>query len=221
MARVPRHARLRDRVRELVQRKVRFWTFGHDVIFWGDSRQRVELKGPAWATFKAVHVPGVEPTPVQFGRYSGMHATVTIITDSEHDPGWVGLLHAHLEDGQWVRGEESFGGRGPVVIGNDVWVGYEALILSGVKIGDGAVVGARALVRKDVQPFEIVGGNPAKTIGWRFDEPTREALLRIRWWDWSDEEVARHKDQIESADVAGFVAGHDPALGPPTCPLCA
>ncbi|HJR23966.1 MAG TPA: CatB-related O-acetyltransferase [Acidimicrobiales bacterium] len=203
-------------------RKVRFWTFGQDVIFWQDSRQRVVLQGPSWPTFKVVQGPtDVDPQPVTIGRYSGLHPTVTIIPGSEHDPGWVSILHAHVEDGQWVRGEEEFVGRGPVVIGNDVWVGYEALILSGVTVGDGAIIAARALVRKPVQPFEIVGGNPAKTIGWRFDEPTREALLRIRWWDWSDEKVAAHKDQIQSSDAAGFVSRHDPALGAPTCPLCA
>ena len=213
--------RLRQRLRQYAMRKVRFWTFGQDVLFWGDTRQRVELQGPSWPTFKVVEgVRGATP-PVVIGRYSGLHPTVTILPGSEHDPGWVSILHGHIEDGQWVRGEEQFDGRGQVVIGNDVWVGYEALILSGVTVGDGAIIGARALVRKSVAPYEIVAGNPAKTIGWRFDEPTRESLLRIRWWDWSDEKVALHKDQIESAEVARFVAGHDPALGPPTCPLCA
>ena len=202
-------------------RKVRYWTFGHDVIFWQDPRQNVILQGPSWPTFRVVHgTLAVTPPPITIGRYSGLHPTVTIIVASEHDPRWVSILGAHVEDGQWVRGDEEFAGRGPVVIGNDVWVGYEALIMSGVTIGDGAIVAARALVRKPVQPFEIVGGNPAKTIGWRFDEPTREALLRIRWWDWSDEKVAAHKDQIQSIDAEGFVRGHDPELGPPSCPLC-
>ena len=202
-------------------RKVRYWTFGHDVIFWQDSRQKLDLQGPAWPTFNVVEGVVGSAEPIRIGRYSGLHPTVSIIPGSEHDPRWVSILHAHLEDGKWVRGEERFAGRGPVVIGNDVWVGYEALILSGVTVGDGAIVAARALVRKPVEPFEIVGGNPAKHIGWRFEEPIREALLRIRWWDWSDEKVAAHKDQIESADVEGFVAGHDPALGPPSCPRCA
>jgi len=141
---------------------------------------------------------------------------VSIIPGSEHHSDWVGILHGHLVNGQWVRADDAVQVRGPVVIGNDVWVGYEALILSGVTIGDGSIVAARALVRKDVEPYEIVGGNPAKHIGWRFDEPIREALLRIRWWDWSDEKVAAHASQIHTSEVQRFIDGHDPALGAPS-----
>jgi virginiamycin A acetyltransferase len=95
------------------------------------------------------------------------------------------------------------------VIGSDVYLGFEALVLSGVTIGDGAIIGARAVVTRDVAPFEVVGGNPAQHIKWRFDEPTRDALLRIRWWDWPHEKVLAHMDEINSPDVAGFIAKHD------------
>jgi acetyltransferase-like isoleucine patch superfamily enzyme len=213
---------LRGRIQEFAARKVRYWTFGHDVMFWGDSRQKVTLQGPAWPTFKVVEGVLGSAEPVVIGRYSGLHPTVTIITGSEHHVDWVGILHGYVQDGQWVRtNDEVIDSRGPVTIGSDVWVGYEALILSGVTIGDGAVIAARALVRKDVEPYSIVGGNPGNVIGWRFDEPTREALLRIRWWDWSDERVAAHTKQISSPEVQAFIDGHDPALGDPSCPLCA
>jgi hypothetical protein len=99
---------------------------------------------------------------------------------------------------------------GPIVIGSDVWVCFEAVIMSGVTIGHGAIVSARAVVTRDVQPYEIVGGVPARHIGWRFDEPTREALLRISWWNWPAEKVADHVDELESPDLAGFIARHDP-----------
>jgi hypothetical protein len=82
--------------------------------------------------------------------------------------------------------------------------------MSGVTIGHGAIVAPRAVVLHDVQPYEIVGGNPAKHIKWRFDEPTREALLRIAWWDWPEEKVARHRHEIDSPDVQGFIERHDP-----------
>jgi carbonic anhydrase/acetyltransferase-like protein (isoleucine patch superfamily) len=101
-----------------------------------------------------------------------------------------------------------------VVIGNDVLVAFEALIMSGVTIGDGAIVAPRAVVLRDVQPYEIVGGNPAKHLKWRFDEETRAALLRIRWWDWPDEKVRRHRAEIDSPDVQGFIERHDPARNP-------
>ena len=76
--------------------------------------------------------------------------------------------------------------KGDIVVGNDVWIGYEAVILSGVTIGDGAIVGARAVVTRDVPPYTIVGGVPAKPIRKRFDDETIEKLLRLRWWDWDE-----------------------------------
>ena len=77
--------------------------------------------------------------------------------------------------------------RPPTVIGNDVWIGYEAVIMAGVTIGDGAVIGARAVVTKDVPPYTIVGGVPAKPIRRRFPEDVISDLLKIRWWDWPEE----------------------------------
>lgn len=74
--------------------------------------------------------------------------------------------------------------KGDIVIGNDVWIGYEAILLAGVTIGDGAVIGTRALVTKDVPPYTIVGGTPARVLRKRFSEDTISALLRLKWWDW-------------------------------------
>lgn len=88
--------------------------------------------------------------------------------------------------------------KGDIVIGNDVWIGYEAVILAGVTVGDGAVIGARAVVTKDVPPYTIVGGVPAKPIRMRFDQETVDALQKIRWWDWSKERIARHLEEIQT-----------------------
>lgn len=88
--------------------------------------------------------------------------------------------------------------KGDIVIGNDVWIGYEAVILAGVAVGDGAVIGARAVVTKDVPPYTIVGGVPAKPIRMRFDQETVDALQKIRWWDWSKERIARHLEEIQT-----------------------
>ncbi|RWA73350.1 CatB-related O-acetyltransferase [Mesorhizobium sp.] len=78
---------------------------------------------------------------------------------------------------------------GPIEIGNDVWIGRRAIIMPGVRVGDGAVVGAGAIVTKDVAPYAIVAGNPAKLIRYRFDQSQIESLLAIRWWNWSDEKI--------------------------------
>lgn len=101
--------------------------------------------------------------------------------------------------------------KGPVVIGNDVWLGWECVVMSGVTIGDGAVVGARAVVTRDVAPYSVVAGVPARHIKWRFDRPQREALQRIAWWDWPDAKVRAHVDELLGDDVQAFIDAHDVA----------
>ena len=84
------------------------------------------------------------------------------------------------------------------VIGNDVWIGNRALVLQGVNVGDGAIVGAGSVVTKDVEPYTIVAGNPAKVIRKRFDDETIAKLLEIKWWDMGDEELFKFGDSFES-----------------------
>ena len=79
--------------------------------------------------------------------------------------------------------------KGDIVIGNDVWIGYEAVIMAGVHIGDGAIIAARAVVTKDVPPYTIVGGTPAKEIRKRFDAEVIQQLLMLKWWDWSTDKI--------------------------------
>ena len=79
--------------------------------------------------------------------------------------------------------------KGDIVIGNDVWIGYETVIMAGVHIGDGAIIAARAVVTKDVPPYTIVGGTPAKEIRKRFDAEVIQQLLMLKWWDWSADNI--------------------------------
>jgi hypothetical protein len=216
----PRKVGILPRGRWAATREISRWLFGAGVVAPGDPQQRVETDETSFPACRTIEFPGNAGQPVKMGRYSGMHATATIMHSGEHHTDWVGIIGGYRVNGEWVAADNPFFDSGQVVIGNDVWIGFEALILSGVTIGDGAAIGARATVRRSVQPYEIVVGNPARHVGFRFDEPTREGLLRIKWWDWPDEKVAAHKDQIFSSDAAGFVERHDPALGPPSCPLC-
>ena len=87
---------------------------------------------------------------------------------------------------------QSWDNKGDIIIGNDVWIGYEAVILAGVSIGDGAIIGARAVVTKDVPPYTIVGGVPAKSIKKRFSDETISSLLSIQWWNWSKEKISKN-----------------------------
>ena len=91
--------------------------------------------------------------------------------------------------------------KGDIVIGNDVWIGYEAVILAGVTIGDGAVIGARAVVTKDIPPYTIVGGVPARPIRKRFSEEITDSLLKIKWWDWPKERIRGHISDIQSGNI--------------------
>lgn len=88
--------------------------------------------------------------------------------------------------------------KGDIVIGNDVWIGYEAVIMAGVTIGDGAIIGARAVVTKDVPPYTIVGGVPAREIRRRFSDDVIARLLELKWWDWPAEQIQRNIKNIQS-----------------------
>ena len=101
---------------------------------------------------------------------------------------------------------DAWDNKGDIVIGNDVWIGYEAVIMSGVKIGDGAIIGTRAVVTKDVPPYTIVGGVPAKPIRRRFDDETIKKLLALCWWNWDDEKIKRNISAIQSGNIIALEA---------------
>lgn len=91
--------------------------------------------------------------------------------------------------------------KGDIIIGNDVWIGYEAVVMAGVRIGDGAVIAARAVVTKDVPPYTIVGGVPARVIRPRFDARTTARLLELRWWDWPVEKIRANLPRIMKGEI--------------------
>ncbi|TNV21176.1 Vat family streptogramin A O-acetyltransferase [Buttiauxella sp. B2] len=95
--------------------------------------------------------------------------------------------------------------KGDTVIGNDVWIGYEALIMPGVKIGNGAIISSRAVVTADVPAYSIVGGNPAKVIKTRFPQQDIEGLEALAWWDWPVEKISQHLKDIVSGDISSLL----------------
>lgn len=95
----------------------------------------------------------------------------------------------------------SWDNKGDIVIGNDVWIGYEAVIMAGVTIGDGAIIEARAVVTKDVPPYTVAGGIPAKPIKKRYPEETIAALSELKWWDWPEERIAQNLHAIQAGKL--------------------
>jgi len=96
--------------------------------------------------------------------------------------------------------------RGDTVIGNDVWIGMEAVIMPGVTIGHGAIVAAKSVVTHDVPAYAIVAGNPAKVVKVRFDQATVARLVKTAWWDWPADKISCNLDAIRGADIAALEA---------------
>lgn len=139
------------------------------------------------------------------GSYCSFAENVQIFMGGMHHTDWVTtyLFPAYEENCQHINNWALTNGN--VTIGNDVWLCANCIILSGVRIGDGAVVANGAIVTKDVPPYAIVGGNPAKLIRWRFDEKTREELLQAAWWDWPDDEILSLVDLLCSDNVEELI----------------
>lgn len=135
------------------------------------------------------------------GKYCSIARGVNIILGGEHNTKWATTypFNTIFESKKHIKGHPV--SKGPIIIGNDVWIGTEALILSGVKIGDGAVIAARSLVTKNVPPYSIVAGNPAKIIKYRFNEETIEKLLQLKWWNWPNEKVIENAEQLMSSKI--------------------
>lgn len=99
---------------------------------------------------------------------------------------------------QHAMGGKTYPTKGDTVIGNDVWIGHDATIMPGLTIGDGAIIATKAVVTKDVAPYTIAGGNPAKLIKKRFSDDIISKLLELKWWDWEIEKITKHVDKLTS-----------------------
>lgn len=129
-----------------------------------------------------------------------------IMNGGNHQTGTLSSYPFSIFGQGWEAGVPTGGYpyKGDTVIGNDVWIGYEAVIMPGVQIGDGAVIASKAVVTKDVAPYAIVGGHPASLIRFRFEKPVVDQLLTIRWWDWDLDKITRNVALISSQDVAAL-----------------
>ena len=173
---------------------------------------RLEAEGRASVGRHSYGAPTIlwwgEDSALRIGAFCSIADGVEIVLGGNHRTEWA-TTFPFTEVPGWPTAREHPGHpatKGDVTIGNDVWIARGATILSGVTIGDGAVVGAYAVVARDVAPYEIVAGNPARTVRQRFDPPTVEALLGTRWWELGDDALRRLLPTMLSPDVHAFVA---------------
>jgi virginiamycin A acetyltransferase len=149
--------------------------------------------------FLTAHLPN---ELIIIGNFTGLAEGVKIFGGVHHYTGNVAafpmkILHFH----KFYELEKDVYAKGPTIIGNDVLITYNAMVLSGVTIGDGAIIGAGAVVTKNVPPYAIVAGNPARVIRYRFSDEQIKALLKIRWWDWSDQKIKEFEEYFYDVDT--------------------
>ncbi|MBI5650216.1 MAG: CatB-related O-acetyltransferase [Chloroflexi bacterium] len=146
-----------------------------------------------------------EGATLKIGAFCSIAKQVTILLGGEHHTEWISTypFPALWRAARNIPGHPKT--KGDVIIGNDVWIGQAATILSGVTIGDGAVIAAGALVAKNVAPYTIVGGNPARVIRQRFPDAVIAQLVKIKWWEWSDAEIEKDLPILMSPNVDALI----------------
>ena len=145
------------------------------------------------------------------GNFSMIASDVTFIMNgANHITDGISTYPFSVFGGDWASAMEGkeYPNKGDTLIGNDVWIGYGATIMPGVRVGDGAIIATKSVVVKDVPPYAIVGGNPAKVIKMRFDDAQIKTLLEIAWWHWPIEKITKHVKLLVEADVEALSRVH-------------
>lgn len=146
---------------------------------------------------------------VTIGNYCSISSGVKIICGGIHPTNWISTFPFRVAfnlEGKFIDGMPTT--KGDVIINNDVWIGTGVTILSGIKIGNGAVICAKAVVTKDIPSYAIVAGVPAKIIRYRFSECDILELEKIKWWNWDKEKLIKNVDLLSSPDMKMFIEQH-------------
>ena len=151
---------------------------------------------------------------LKVGKFCSIATEVKVWLDSNHRTDWVSTYpfgHTHPNVFNSFNGEGHPSTKGDIIIGNDVWIATNVTIMSGVTIGDGAVIAANSHVVKNVEPYAVVGGNPAKLIKLRFTPEQIKSLLEIKWWDWPDEKINKFAPLLCNPNIDAFIQAAEQA----------
>ena len=161
------------------------YTYGQPIIYWQNNNAKLIV-----------------------GNFCSIAANVTIFLGGNHRTDWVTTYpfgHIHQNIFNNFNGDGHPSTKGDIVIGNDVWIASNVTIMSGVSIGDGAVIANNSHVVKNVEPYSLVGGNPAKFIKYRFTPEQIEKLLEIKWWNWDDEKINKFTSLLCNDNIDEFI----------------
>jgi len=154
------------------------------------------------------HYP-CNPEKLIIGKFSSVACGTKFLMNGGNHKIAVSTYPFAVFGGEWdknLTAPQAWDLQGDTVIGSDVWLGFESVIMSGVHIADGAIVATRSVVTRDVGPYEIVGGAPARLIRKRFSDDVIQKLLRLKWWDWPEEKIKKHLDILRGTDPAKLLA---------------
>ncbi|WP_443972129.1 type B chloramphenicol O-acetyltransferase [Sphingobium sp. CR28] len=153
-------------------------------------------------------LPGEDADKLIIGSFCsiGSGAAFIMAGNQGHRSDWISTFPFFWmpEVPAFARAENGYRPAGDTIVGNDVWIGSEAMVMPGVKIGDGAIIGTRSVVTKDIAPYTIVGGNPAQVIRKRFTDDDIARLLELSWWDWSDDQLRDAMPFLTSGNIVGL-----------------
>jgi acetyltransferase-like isoleucine patch superfamily enzyme len=194
-----------------VMRKVRS-SFSNGVqpasIFMSENPRYAAYKIGRWTYGRPEIYAGDEGGPLIIGSFCSIASGVKIVLGGEHHINRVTTypFNVLFPDAESYTGHPH--SKGAVTIGNDVWIGQDAAIFSGVKVGNGAVIAARSVVRRNVAPYAMVGGNPAHHLAYRFDPATINALQEIAWWDWPLDQIKEAWPLLLASDIKAFIESY-------------
>jgi chloramphenicol O-acetyltransferase type B len=189
---------------------ISYWLFTISRFFIRLFRRDIQTRYPQYKIGRATYGnPTIytwgEGAHIEIGAYCSFASGVKIFLGGNHRIDWVTTYPFSVFNvsARKIPGHPQ--SKGNIYIGNDVWIGRDAVILSGITIGDGAVIGTQAVVTRDVPPYAIVAGNPAKLIRMRFSDEVIKNLLEIKWWDWDEQKIEKFIPLLLSDDINLFI----------------